>query len=221
MPGTISPNLPVLGEQNTVADPETRESLETLRDALNGILNSENKVDPSLFAEADQIKFTWYPPKVISSEQSRESSAFSTLETADEIKSIVVPENGLLLLGYSALVSSTVEKAGRAAFYIGNNQLKVMGTTTPAVQEAETTGVANEFKTCTSILSGLKISPFGTSFVTTGMALSQFNAAVTETGGLCYVHRLAPGTYNVSVQYRATSGKVKAKERILYAAVYG
>jgi hypothetical protein len=84
------------------------------------------------------------------------------------------------------------------------------------VQEGATSGTAlNSFASYTA---GLSYFGEGTSsFVTTGESSSPTGA----TFGPCVVRRLAPGTYTVSVQYRATSGSVAAKERLLQVEVHG
>src|SRR4051812_17888140 len=46
----------------------------------------------------------WYTPKVTATEQTRESATYGTLTTADEISSVVLPENGLIMVGFTAKV---------------------------------------------------------------------------------------------------------------------
>src|SRR5882672_5453420 len=63
--------------------------------------------------------FTWYTPKIIATEETRENVAFGNLTTADEIASVVVPENGKLLIGYRAHYKSSVGAAGSVALFVG------------------------------------------------------------------------------------------------------
>lgn len=49
MAGNLTPPIPVIGLPNSEEDPVVKESLEYLRDAINSVLNNENKIDPSLF----------------------------------------------------------------------------------------------------------------------------------------------------------------------------
>lgn len=206
--GTLS--LPVIGSENVVADPKILTALEK----LNGVLDSTNeKVSGSAINLTGAGVIGWSTPKVIATEQTRESASFGTLTTADEVTGVVVPENGLLVVAYSALVKSSVSAAGRAAIFIGANQLKGAGVTIPEVQETGLTGTA--FNTVISHAPGL-VAVGGTSFVTTGQSLGNINQTY---GGPCFIHRLAAGTYNVSVQFKATSGSVTAKERALYVGV--
>lgn len=169
-------------------------------------------------AEQIHIPIKWYGPKVIAPEETRENTVFGKLPTADEVSGVVVAANQLVLVAYSALTKPSVTGAGRAAIFIGSNQLKIPSTTftVPAVVEASSS--TNEgFATLSSQANGLISSTGGNAFVTTGMVLS----ATESKGGFTIVQRLAAGTYAFSVQYRSTSGSYAAKERILWVGVLG
>lgn len=207
MTGTVAPNIPSKGDALGTSDKKTRESLVTLRDSLNAVLNSENKV-PSLG--------TWYTPKVIATEESRTNTAFGTLTTPDELTNVVLPANGLICIGYIALIKSSVSAAGRVTFFLNSTQVQVAGSTTPVGAERETLGTG--FTTFISAPRGLFSSGGSGALVTTGMALGASEG--TNPGGFCYVFAAA-GTYNISVQFKATSGSITAKERKLWVAVLG
>lgn len=218
MAGTLL--IPEISSANTTADPRIKTAVET----LNGLLGASNKIaaagvenetitNTQLAAAAKP--FDWYTPKVIATEQTRENVAFGTLTTADEIASVVLPENGLIVVGYTAIVKSSVAGAGKVAIFVGANQLKVAGSTVPVVQEGST--VSTGFTTLFTCPKGIVESGGGTSFVTTGQALAESSSTV---GGLCYIFAAA-GTYAMSVQYKATSGSVTAKERKLWVGVMG
>jgi hypothetical protein len=156
----------------------------------------------------------WYPPTIIATEQERTNVAFGTLTTADEVKSVVLPTNGLIVINYMTIAKSSVSGAGKLAVFLGANQLKVISTTTPEVGETSTS--ETKFTTITTAAGGLSNINAGTSFVTTGMATG------SSAGGSGQLLVFAEaGTYNVSVQYRATSGSVTAKERKLWVGVIG
>lgn len=191
-----------IGSSNATQDPKIKTNFET----LSGLLNSENKI-PNTSLAAN--KFTWYTPKVIATEETRENVAFGTLATADEVKSVVLPENGLLALAFKAIWKSSVKEAGRAAIFIGANQLKTDGTANEV--KAETT-----FQPILSGTSGLLTQGGSTSKNTTGEVFG----IAGGTGGVCWIYAAA-GTYNISLQFKATSGNVTAKERALYVAVLG
>lgn len=191
-----------------------------LREVVNGELDNGNLSGSAgittanlageiTTAKLSQAKFTWYTPKVIATEETRSNTAFGFLTTEDKIESVVVPTNGLVLIGYSALFKSSSANAGRAAIFLGSNQLKVaLGT-----QEAQASEV---FKALNTYPGGLVKTSEQSSFVTTGEALG-----FETSGGFCVVHRLAAGTYTIGVQFKATSGSVTAKERALSVGVFG
>ncbi len=178
---------------------------------MNEVLNSENDLTTEGIAKGFLGRV--YAPTVIATEQERESASFGTLTTADEVKNVVVPENGLIAVSYLAIAKSSVSGAGRVAIFIGANQLKKLGATAPEVSEVSTFETA--FSTVHAGNIGLVQTNAGTSFVTTGQTLGTAGG-----GNWCYV-TVAAGTYNVSVQYKATSGKVVAKERSLRVGVVG
>lgn len=190
----------------------------------NEALDSSNKTPSSALSLGNMGR--WYAPTIIATEQERENVAFGTLTTADEVKSVVLPENGLIVIGYDANVKSSAGGAGRIAVFLGANQLKAdEGGVSPSVQEASTFEAG--FTHITSSAGGLVKTDKKewTGSVTTGQVLGRGFSAKTEAqangmSGLCYVFAAA-GTYNVSVQYKATSGKVIAKERKLWVGVIG
>lgn len=149
----------------------------------------------------------------IAKEESRESTTFGTLPTADLIKEVKVSEKGLIRIGYSARFKSSVSGTGHAAIFIGANQLKLF-TTEPKVVSAVTVGT--QLRHLSTTWTGLATSSAGEATgvdVTTGQLIS----ASTE-GGECSLW-VAAGTYEVSVRYNATSGSVTAKERHLWVEV--
>lgn len=171
-------------------------------EVVNGNIDNENiKASAGIVASklaADAKPVTWYTPKEVSTEQSRESTSFGTLSTADEITGVVVPTGGLLTVTYTAQVKSSVSGAGRIAVYVGSN---AMGS--------ESTTFETSFARVYTEPGGLNKGA-GTATVTTGRAL-----------GSLQIGELAAGTYAVSVQYKATSGSVTAKERVLRVKVEG
>jgi hypothetical protein len=196
-------------EDNDVALRSAIESLQTEVAAISGV--------------------TWYTPKAIATEETRESTSFGTLTTADEIKSVVLPENGLIMVGYRANwkqgAGGEVLK-GRAAIFLGANQLKFAesGQPAPIVQEASTVTPLSKFGPLTSATHGLmSIYSAAVTYsgdVTTGQALAQRSEGGTYYAGMCPIFAAA-GTYDISVRFKATSGSVTAKNRVLQVAVLG
>lgn len=165
-------------------------------------------------AAAAKPVVTWYAPKAIATEESRSSTSFGTMATADEIKDIVLPENGLILVAYSAMAKSSVAEAGRAALYLGSNAVSNYGQITESVV---TSGSSARLVTCGQPGVG-STPPVPGNFDTSGGTSTFGTSGVALPPLMLFA---AAGTYNLSVQFRATSGSVTAKERKLWAAVLG
>jgi hypothetical protein len=158
---------------------------------------------------------TWYTPEIIATEESRENAAFGTLATADEIKNVVLPEGGLIVLAYVAKAKNSVNGAGRAAIFLAANQLKNPRTATAQeiVFLSETA-----FGTLVTYQGGLEIAAGASAIPTTGAYLGVGGGVAG--GGVCYIFAAA-GTYDVSIQFKATSGSITVKERKLWVATMG
>lgn len=183
-----------------------------LREVINGGLDNENIAVGANIARskleggAQGIAGQWYTPKIIATEESRENVAFGKLTTPDEIAGIVVPENGILRIGYRAHVSSAVSGEGRVAIFVSSNQLK---TLSGVVIEQIATGTG--FGIMRTEGGGLiYTAAIAAADVTTGQVL-----------GIPVDVFLAAGTYTVSIQFKAGIGQVVAKERKLWVEVHG
>jgi hypothetical protein len=164
---------------------------------------------------------TWYTPKIIAAEEIRTNTAFGTLTTADEIKGVVLPENALIAVGYQAVWKNSVAEAGRAALFLNANQLAVASSSGALAQQATCIASTGVKAALSSYYGGLSSSKAGeySGNVTTGQAVG-INSVGAEQGGICFIFA-APGTYNIGVQYKATSGSVTVKERKLWVCVLG
>ncbi len=147
----------------------------------------------------------------ISKEETRENTAFGTLPTADLIKEVVVGESGLLRVGYSARFKSSVAEAGKAAIFIGANQLKLFSNEAKVVSASTVSTTFHQLSS--SKISGLSAN---TSVVATGTDVTTGQLLSSGLDGGSAEFWLTPGTYEVSVQFKATSGSVTAKERRLF-----
>jgi hypothetical protein len=155
---------------------------------------------------------TYYEPKVIATEQSTSSTSFTTLATADEITGVVVPENGLVDITYSALVKSSVAEAGVVSLFIGSTQLIVPIANTSGqlfVQAITRETAFGRVYTSSSLEAQIGFNKIS-NVLTTGRVI----------GGV-QVAELAAGTYAISAKYKAESGSVTAKNRILRVEVHG
>lgn len=169
---------------------------------------------------AESKPVIWYPPKIIPGEESRENAAFGKMPTPDEITGVVVPNGGLIAIGYTALWKDVSAANPRAAIFIGANQLKnPISTGVPVVQEARGSGIGGTFSVLGTTGAGLDTGEAnGATFVTTGQTLTQ---ASNSNPGICYAW-VEAGTYAISVQYRSSpSGAAVAKERKLWVYTLG
>jgi hypothetical protein len=77
--------------------------------------------------------------------ESTSSTSNTLLTTPDRIQNVVLPTNGLIVIGYQALWQNTVANNARAAIFIGANQLKVGdGGGPPVAQQATGPAEAND-----------------------------------------------------------------------------
>lgn len=220
--GLLSFNLPEHGEPRSTADGKVREGLSKIKETINGELDHTNLsasaeiTKAQLSSEAKPV--TWYTPKIIATEETRTSTEYGTMPTPDEIKSVVLPENGLICVAYRAIAKSTVSAAGNFALFLGSNQAKAgTGGTSPEARSANITGT--NFKPIGIVQSGPEISGVSETWggdVTTGQYLIP-----TLNSSPYAVLFAAAGTYNVAVKFKASSGSVMVKERKLWVATFG
>lgn len=158
--------------------------------------------------------------------QNTTSSSYTTLSTADQVSNVVLPSNGILVVGFHGTWSETVSGAARAAIFIGSNQLKVSTTAggAPVVQEAATGGATSSadylLGTSTIGLIGQGQTSAYSGNVTTGQLIGTSLAGSGIGAGLSYIFAAA-GTYTVSVKFKTSSGTVSAKNRCLWVATMG
>jgi hypothetical protein len=187
--------------------------------ALNGALDATNLAAAlkSILGVSDS-GVVRRGKSIIATEESRTNAAYGLLTTPDRVSGVELPTDGLLLIAYSALWKNSVAGAGRAAIFLGANQLKIpasAGTGVPVVQEADGPGAADKYGLLYSVSHGLWVASgiVDMSLVTTGLAMP-------ATSGICVV-QAAAGTYDVSVQFKSASGSVSAKSRKLWVWTRG
>lgn len=160
---------------------------------------------------------------IIATEETRTNTAYGLMTTPDRVTGIVLPTDGLIVVQFHALWKQSVDLAARAAIFLGSNQLLVHhGASAPVVSDAQIPaglGTPTDYNHLLSAAQGLTGEGGSTgvsSTLTTGTAL----AAVTPTvyvGGQCLIYAAA-GTYDVSVQFKSSSGDVTVKERKLWVS---
>lgn len=191
---------------------EVNADFDPLYNALNGALTYDNMAAAFLawlgVSDGSNVR---RGKSIIATEESRTNTAYGTLTTPDQVSSLVMPTDGLFLIGFQALIKSSVSAAGNAALFIGATQLKrTSGAGAPAVQAATTVGTS--YGTVASAAGGLATEGAADSQVTTGQLISTDSAFL---GGLCVVFAAA-GTYTISCQVKASSGSVTMKERKMW-----
>lgn len=172
----------------------------------------------------------------ISATESRTNTAYGLLTTNDRVQNVVVPTDGLLEVTYWATWQESVAGAARAAIFIGANQLKTIDASSPAspgVNEAlvgagASTAIDKPLMTSSIGLVGSGIGTNTTAYtgdVTTGQAIGQITNTgsgspftIAALGGACRIFAAA-GTYDVSVQFKSSSGSVTVKNRKLWVRV--
>jgi hypothetical protein len=205
------------------------------------VMENLNTLASAIEAGSNSSEYAWTKKAIIAAEESRTNTAYGTLTAPDQV-TLTLQTNGLIVILYQASWAESVAGAARAAIFIGANQLKLAtGNANPETQAAYTGGGgANTFRTLASGSAGLW-SASGNAYagdVTTGEIVglgnsisggpaNQMNAEVggttvatsaeiTGNMGPLYVFAAA-GAYNVSVQFKASSGSVSAKNRKLWA----
>lgn len=110
----------------------------------HGIPFPEAAVDPPRasqlqdIAEAVDEKLLAGGSSVVATSESRTSTSYGLLPTADRAQNVVVPAGALVEVDYQALWKTTSGATARAALFIGSNQLAVAvaGMATPQAQAA-------------------------------------------------------------------------------------
>ena len=161
---------------------------------------------------------------VIATSEARTNTAYGLLTQPDRVSGVVLPPNGLLCIAYHASWAEATATAARAAIFLGANQLKsaLAGSAAPAVVEAShgSGAVFNVLSSCSQ--NGLASEGSGTAYsgdVGTGQVLAS-SANTADRAGICVVFA-DPGTYDVSVQFKASSGSVTVKDRKLWVWTVG
>lgn len=238
-------SLPTIGQPNTSEDPKIRSCLSELQSVLTGATDVTNLSTTTLqllgLTNGAQIG---RGKSIVATSEVRTNVAYGVLTTPDKVTGIVLPTDGLIFIAYRALWSESVAGSSRAAIFIGANQLKVpvfgSSSSIPGVQAATT--IENTGGSLgAGIIRPLLSSPIGliSSYqvttnhteVTTGTAIAALAGKTLEpqieiggslwtvmsnaSGGPC-VSYAAAGTYDISVQFKASSGNVTVSDRHLW-----
>jgi hypothetical protein len=158
---------------------------------------------------------------IIATSETRTNTVYGTMPTADQVSNIVLPTDGLIVIGYQALWANSVVSTARAGLFIGANQLVIgggNGTAPLAISTEAGGGGDTSFDTLSSFGGGLTCSA-GSSDMTEATTGQVVGASGTNSG-VAYVFAAA-GTYTISVQFKSSSGTVTVKNRHLWVWTIG
>lgn len=165
---------------------------------------------------------------IISTEESFTQTSYGFATTPDRVQNVVLPTDGLIFVAFQGAWKESVDNAAKAAIFIGSNQLKIadINNPGPAVSEASVNtgaGGVGQYVSLASDPAGLTAGSdvlfTYVNDVTTGQAIGVTQPTATgfanRSGGLCTIFAAA-GTYDISVQFKASSGSVTVKNRKLW-----
>lgn len=248
--GVINPNLPTIGQPNSTEDVDLLNALQAILNVINGNVDAGNIKAGSITADqlttqlraaagVSDASTVRRGKSVIPTEESRSNTAYGLLTTPDRVSGVVMPTDGLILVAYQALWKESVSGTARAAVFLGSNQVKVRRGAAVNNTEAFTSSAAtaNVYRALASAPHGLTSDTSNTGAaaeVTTGMLVGfygQDGADASGQGGAVSAQGYAngpfmalwaaAGTYDVSVQFKASSGSVTVKDRRLWVWTVG
>jgi hypothetical protein len=151
---------------------------------------------------------------IVATEQSRSNTAYGTLDTPDQVANVVVPTDGLLYVKFSALVKASAP-AGVVGLFVGGTPARIPNGGGAPIAGVETPvgATANDYEwVFTAINAGTTIAGLHTQNAVGNAAR---DASPIVAGEMIAIE-VPAGVYTVSVQYKATSGSITAKERKLW-----
>lgn len=227
-----SQSLPSIGSPNSTEDSKVRSCLSELQTILTAGVDANNITSATngyLGLSDSSIR---RGKSIISTSESRSNTAYGTLTTPDQVSSIVLPTDGLIFVAFRAQWAESVSAAARAAIFLGATQVQYIHPTAgPTVQEAATGGsTAGRYGPLLSTQAGLNgTAPDhvgANTWPTTGTIVGVDEGTVGATTsrirqGSVTIIEAAAGTYNISVQFKASSGSVTVQDRKLWVWTMG
>jgi hypothetical protein len=213
---------PSIGQPNATEDVDIVNAFSAIQTLVNGNLDELN-----LAASTNQrlglngSGTVGRGKSVIATSEARANTVYGTLTTPDRVAGVVLPTDGLIAIAVQATWFESVAGAARAAIFLGANQLRVASAAGAAVvQEAQTGGTPSTAVPLHTFGGGLisENASGSSSDVTTGQVAGASTG--TTQNGICYAFAAA-GTYDVTIQFKASSGSVTAVNRRLWAWVVG
>jgi hypothetical protein len=165
----------------------------------------------------------------INGKGTRNSTLYGPLDTGtapgpDQVPDVVLPTGGgLIFVVFVGVIEHSVADAGAAAIFLNSTQVKISNQTNgPGGQLSTPSTTANNPRPIYSTTSGLQVGEPGSAADYLGHAHTgqivghNGSAGVGREGGITTIFVDNEGTYNVSIQFKATSGTVSCDERRLY-----
>lgn len=160
---------------------------------------------------------------ITATSETRTATTYGLLATPDRVQNVVVPTGGIIQVRYLAQWNQSTNVAANAAIFIGATQLTAstgIGATDPSVAVTGTGSTFGVDHWLASHANGL-LSDTSTSGAspsapsTTGQIIGTFSSSSVTGGGACDIY-VPAGTYDVSVQFKTTSGTLTVKNRKLW-----
>lgn len=208
-------------------------ALTTLINEFNGNIDDANikataAIASGKLADADKLGLTGggvtrRGKSIIAGAESTSATTYAigNLTTPDRVQNVVLPTDGLIVVLYQAIWQNTVASNGRAAIFIGANQLKLgTGVGAPIANDAVGPVQTNDDGVLATYAGNQALSSNdgagAATEVTTGQVIGP-----GQVGGPVYVFAAA-GTYDVSVQFKNNAaGSLTVKNRHLWCWTIG
>jgi hypothetical protein len=182
---------------------------------------------------------------IIATEEARTNVAYGLLTTPDRVQSVVLPTDGLLAVLFMAEATESVAGAGRASIFVGSTQLRVASHgqyrfiddtvgQEASLQDVDGADIYNILTTfpgglvggssisTTNTVSGEGDNPRAVAIVSASGTpyVARAGTVDLDLGGVCLIEAAA-GSYDVSVQFKSSSGSVTVKNRKLWVEARG
>lgn len=168
---------------------------------------------------------------IITATETRTNTAYGLMPTPDRVSGIVLPADGLIFVAYQATWQESVQSAANAMIFLGSNPVSYPSTTTggQTTNAGNVAGIGNATVNRDTPLSSypqglISTNLFGAAYAgdaTTGQFVFMGSpSGAVGLGGIATIFAAA-GTYDVSVQFKASSGSVTAKNRKLWVWTQG
>lgn len=146
---------------------------------------------------------------IIATEETRNSTAFGTMTTPDQVANVVLPSDGVILVSYYGHLRASIAGTAQFALFVGASQADdVLGNAQASLAASSATSYRPMVVAESGCVQGTGAS------ASTGIGAPRITATPA-------VIAAPAGTYTVSVQFKATSGTVTVRDRRLFVEAKG